>query len=135
MFIENFEVRDSELDAQGVVNNANYFTYMEHARHKIAKSIGLNFVEMAKNNQNIFLISSKIDFKYPLKSGEKFYVETTVALEGLVKFAFNQIVKKQDSTIAAIGFNICVCIDENNKNRPYIPEQLQKYFKQSPTSD
>lgn len=124
MFIENFEVRDSELDAQGVVNNANYFIYMAHARHKFAESININFVEMARNNQNLFLISSHIDFKFPLKSGDKFFIETKIIPEGKIRFAFEQVVKKLDGTIAAIGLNTCVCIDENNRRRPYLPEQI-----------
>lgn len=127
IFIENFEVRDSELDAQGVVNNANYFTYMAHARHKFAEIIGIDFVEMAKKHQNLFLISSHIDFKYPLKSRDKFIVETSIVPEGRIRFAFNQIVKKQDDvgTVVAIGYNICVCIDETNRRRPYIPKQVE----------
>ena len=34
-----FEVRDNEIDIQGVVNNANYFIYMAHARHKFLSEI------------------------------------------------------------------------------------------------
>ncbi|MBP9777766.1 MAG: acyl-CoA thioesterase [Rickettsiaceae bacterium] len=125
MFVENFEVRNSELDIQGVVNNSYYFTYMEHARHKIGNAIGINFVEMAQNNQNIFLISSHINFKCPLKSGDKFFVETIIVPEGKIRFAFEQVIKKNDGTIIAIGHNVCVCIDENNKRKPYIPEQIE----------
>lgn len=128
MFIENFEVRDNELDAQGVVNNANYFIYMAHARHKFAESINLNFVEMAKKNQNLFLINSNIEFKYSLKTGDKFLVETTLIPEGKVRFAFKQIIKKIDGTVVAKGFNICACIDENNRRRPYIPSEIIEYM-------
>ncbi|QGO66637.1 hypothetical protein Psal073_01594 [Piscirickettsia salmonis] len=34
LFIWQSEVKDSELDAQAIVNNAVYFTYLEHTRHK-----------------------------------------------------------------------------------------------------
>src|SRR5579863_6233757 len=108
MFIENFEVRDNELDVQGVVNNANYFVYMAHARHKYVESIGINFVEMAHKKQNLFLIRAELDFKSPLKGGDKFFIETTIIPEGKIRFAFHQVVKKLDSTIVAIGHNICV---------------------------
>jgi acyl-CoA thioester hydrolase len=124
MSIEHFEVRDNELDTQGVVNNANYFIYMAHARHKFAESINIDFVEMAQSNQNLFLISSHIDFKYPLKSGDKFFIETVIIPEGKIRFAFEQVVKKMDGTIVAKGLNICVCIDENNRRRPYLPKKI-----------
>ena len=124
MFTVNFEVRDNELDVQGVVNNANYFIYMAHARHKYAQEIGLNFVEMFEKGQSLFLISSNIEFKQPLKSNDCFSVINSVVLEGKVRFAFKQQVVKNDGTIIANGYNVCVCIDENNRRRPYIPQQI-----------
>lgn len=120
-----FEVRDSELDAQGVVNNAYYFIYMAHARHKFIDEIGINFVAMANAGQNLFLISSKIDFKQPLKSSDKFTVESKLVSEGKIKFAFEQNIIKNDNTLIAVGYNVCVCIDENNRRRPYLPEQIK----------
>ena len=62
------EVRDNEIDIQGVVNNANYFIYMAHARHKFLKEVlDIDFIEMAKSNMNLFLINSNIEFKKPLE--------------------------------------------------------------------
>lgn len=124
-----FEVRDSELDSQGVVNNANYFTYMEHARHKFGKEFGIDVIEMAKNNQNLFLISTTMEFKYSLKSGDIFYVESVLVPEGKIKIAFKQTIRKEDGTLIATGYNVCVCIDENNRRRPYIPEIIALQFK------
>ena len=34
LFRVDFEVRDNELDIQGIVNNSNYMIYLAHARHK-----------------------------------------------------------------------------------------------------
>ena len=41
-----FEVRDYECDLQGIVNNAVYQNYLEHARHQLLKSIGVDFAEV-----------------------------------------------------------------------------------------
>ena len=120
------EVRDSELDAQSVVNNSYYFVYMAHARHKFVHKIGIDFVDMARNGQNLFLISSNIEFKQPLVSGDVFIVESTLVSEGKVKFAFQQKIVKKDGTLVASGYNICVCIDENNRRRPYLPEKIKE---------
>ncbi len=38
-FSIQLKVRDYECDMQGVVNNANYQHYMEHARHEYLKAI------------------------------------------------------------------------------------------------
>ena len=34
------EVRDYECDLQGIVNNAEYQHYLEHARHQFLRSVG-----------------------------------------------------------------------------------------------
>ena len=45
-FTVEFTVRDYECDLQGVVNNANYQHYLEHARHEFLISKGISFVEL-----------------------------------------------------------------------------------------
>ena len=47
------EVRDNELDAQGIVNNANYMNYLSHARHKHALELNINHTEFAQKNLNL----------------------------------------------------------------------------------
>ena len=37
------DVRDYECDLQGLVNNAVYQNYLEHARHQYLASLGLSF--------------------------------------------------------------------------------------------
>lgn len=123
-----FEVRDNEIDIQGVVNNANYFIYMAHARHKFLNEIiKIDFIEMAKDKQNLFLISAKIDFKKPLLPNDKFYITCKLIPEGKIRFVFEQEVRLYDNTLIAIGYNTGVCID-GNKNKPYVPKEILEYL-------
>lgn len=124
-----FEVRDNEIDIQGVVNNANYFIYMAHTRHKFLQEVlNVDFIEMAKANQNLFLISANIDFKKALLPNSKFYVTCKLIPEGRIKFAFEQEIRlSTDDTLIATAKNIGVCMD-GNKNRPYVPEFITKYY-------
>ena len=50
------EVRDHELDAQGIVNNAHYLHYLEHARHKFLNQIELDFVGLAQRGVNLVVV-------------------------------------------------------------------------------
>ena len=124
-----FEVRDNEVDIQGVVNNANYYIYMAHSRHKFLQDVlKVDFIEMAKANFNLFLISSQIEFKKPLLPNEKFYVTCKLIPEGKIRFAFEQEIKlSSNDLLIAKGLNIGVCMDVN-KNRPCIPDAISKYL-------
>lgn len=121
------EVRDNEIDIQGVVNNANYFIYMAHARHKfLQEELKIDFIEMAKANHNLFLINATIEFKKPLLPSQKFYVTCKLVPEGRIRFTFEQEIRlSSDNTLIAKGLNVGVCMD-GNKNRPYVPEAIVK---------
>jgi acyl-CoA thioester hydrolase len=99
---------------------------MAHARHKYIAKLGIDFVEMAQQGQNLFLIASNLEFKQSLKSGENFTVTSALVPEGKIKFAFKQKITKSDGSIVATGYNICVCIDETNRRRPYLPEIISR---------
>ena len=129
MFKIDLEVRDNEVDIQGVVNNANYFIYMAHARHKFLHSIGIDFAEMAKNKQNLFLVNTNLEFKRSLLPNDKFYVTCELIPEGSLRFAFEQkIFRLNDDTLIAKAINVGACIDGNTK-RPYLPDQIKANFK------
>lgn len=131
MFKEFFEVRDNEVDAQGVVNNSHYMNYFAHTRHKFLDANGVNFFEMSKNNQMLFLIRSEIDYKLPLTSNTEFYVTCTMSIEG-VRLIFNQEIRTNNNDLIAVSKNIGVCMNKNNnKNRPYIPDNIKAIADQS----
>lgn len=98
-FILNFEVRDYECDLQGIVNNAVYQNYYEHARHQYLKSTGLDFATLHQQEIDPVVYRIEIDFRKPLKSGDSFHVETSVIREGNLKFIFNQEIKIQENLV------------------------------------
>lgn len=87
-----FEVRDYECDMQGIVNNAVYQNYLEHARHQFIKSKGLDFAEITKQGINLVLIKAELEYKHSLKSNDAFYIQSTVERTSKLKFAFHQAV-------------------------------------------
>ncbi len=66
-------VRDYECDLQGVVNNAVYQNYLEHARHEYLKSIGIDFAALAAQKINLVVVRVEIDYKASLTSGERLW--------------------------------------------------------------
>jgi acyl-CoA thioester hydrolase len=85
-----FVVRDYECDLQGVVNNANYQHYLEHARHEFLISKGVSFVKLHDEGIDLIVTKVEIEYKYPLKSHDEFIVTVNIRREGNARILFIQ---------------------------------------------
>jgi acyl-CoA thioester hydrolase len=92
IFSHNFEVRDYECDLQGVVNNAHYQHYLEHARHEFLLTKGISFSALHEEGIDLIVTRIEIDYKYPLRSGDKFLVTVNIRREGNVRLLFEQAI-------------------------------------------
>ena len=90
IFSHEFMVRDYECDLQGVVNNANYQHYLEHARHEYLISKGVSFADLHDEGLDLIVTRVEIDYKSPLRSRDRFVVRLTAGREGNVRFVFFQ---------------------------------------------
>jgi acyl-CoA thioester hydrolase len=89
-----FAVRDYECDLQGVVNNANYQHYLEHARHEFLVSKGVSFAKLHEDGIDLIVIKVEIDYKYPLRSRDRFVVRLNVVRDGNAKLLFMQEISR-----------------------------------------
>jgi acyl-CoA thioester hydrolase len=90
----NFSVRDYECDLQGIVNNAVYLNYFEHARHTYLISKNIDFAGL--HNEGIDLVVSRIeiDYRLSLTSGDPFVVRLNIHREGQLRLVFEQDIFK-----------------------------------------
>ena len=122
-----FKVRDYECDIQGVVNNAVYQNYLEHARHEWLLKAGINFAKLALKKINLVVIRVELDYKWPLLAGEEFYIETTAQQISRIRFKFQQnICRSGDNKLILQGKIIGASL--NQKGRPAVVEELVGLF-------
>ena len=124
-----FFVRDYECDLLGVVNNAVYQHYLEHARHEFMHSAGIDFAKLHDEGIDPIVARVEIDYKYPLISRDKFVVCINIHREGRLRFVFDQdIYRLPDEQIILNGKVIGVCLQNG---RPVVPDKvievLEKY--------
>jgi acyl-CoA thioester hydrolase len=75
IFELNMKVRDYECDMQGIVNNAVYMSYLEHARHEFLESRGVTFRSLVEKDIIVMVSNMEIAFKASLRSGDLFVVK------------------------------------------------------------
>jgi len=103
-------VRDYECDLQGIVNNANYQHYLEHARHEYIKTIGLSFSKMHDDGIDFVVARLEMAFKTPLKSGEDFNVTVQMKKEGIRWVFIQNIYREPDQSLVVKAKVDSVCL-------------------------
>lgn len=123
-FTLEMAVRDYECDLQGVVNNAVYQNYLEHARHEYLKSIGIDFAALAAQGINLVVTRVEIDYKTSLTSGDRFVVKVRLERISPVRIGFRQdIIRLTDRKAAVNALVIGTAL--NAKGRPQLPEAMK----------
>ena len=65
-------VRDYECDMHGIVNNAVYLNYLEHARRLFLLEHGVGFAALAERGVTLRLTDISIGYRHSLRSGDRY---------------------------------------------------------------
>jgi acyl-CoA thioester hydrolase len=122
IFKVEFSVRDYECDLQGVVNNANYQHYLEHARHEFLISKGISFVQLHEEGIDLIVTKVEIEYKYPLRSRDKFNVTIDIQREGNARLVFNQQIFRSPDEKLIVNAKVTGVATKNG--RPVPPGKL-----------
>jgi len=117
-----FAVRDYECDLQGVVNNANYQHYLEHARHEFLISRGISFAQLHEEGIDLIVTKIEIEYKYPLRSRDRFIVKTSIQREGNIRLVFLQDIYKLPDMKLVVCARITGAATKNGK--PVYPGEV-----------
>ena len=131
VFELEFEVRDYECDLEGVVNNAVYLNYLEHARHNFLRTQGLDFAQLHDQGCDLVMTRAEIDYKIPLRSGDRFVVRLNVGRQSRLRFVFDQAIYRLprfDLALEAriVGTGIIA-------GKPGLPDEIQALLDNQPS--
>ena len=111
------KVRDYECDIQGVVNNANYQHYLEHARHEFLETVGGSFCRMHEQGFDPMVSRITMEYKKPLRGGDRFVVCINVVRKG-AKLVFLQVIYNlSDGSVSLKGEVDVVCLKNGRLTR------------------
>lgn len=118
------KVRDYEVDAEGIVNNARYLNYMEHTRHEFCDSAGLSFRRMRELGMSPVVSHIDIRYKTSLGLGERFVSRLTLERKG-PRFIFRQWISNSRGDLCAEALITIVNVIDG---RPSRGEELAEAF-------
>ena len=122
------KVRDYEVDAEGIVNNANYLHYLEHTRHEFCQFAGFTFREM--HSQGIDPVLRKVEIEYltPLGLGEEMISKLNISRKG-ARFIFQQDIYKPDGTPVVKSIVTVACLENGRVGRgELLAQKFEKYL-------
>lgn len=121
------KVRDYECDIQGIVNNANYQHYLEHARHEFLLSHGVSFADLHERGTDAVVARITMQFKTPLHSRDEYVCKIWVKKEGLKWIFMQDIFRREDMKLSVRAQVDTVCLvngrlaDSEELNRTFLP--------------
>lgn len=114
IFTYRIEVRDYEIDAEGIVNNANYLHYLEHTRHEFCNKVGFSFAQMCEKGITPVLSRVEIDYMTPLRSGDVMVSCLNIKRKG-PRFIFYQDVFRESDESPVVKAVVTVVSLKNDK--------------------
>ena len=128
-FTIGMKVRDYECDIQGVVNNANYQHYLEHARHEFLESIGGSFTHLHSQGIDPMVSKITIEYKRPLRGGDNFVVGINMERRGAKLVFLQDIYNKATGELSVKGEVDVVCLKDGRLTRGEVFDEMFKdYF-------
>ncbi|MBQ8365182.1 MAG: acyl-CoA thioesterase [Bacteroidaceae bacterium] len=119
-------VRDYELDFQCVVHNSNYQRYLEHARHAFLEEHGGSMTAMHAAGVDPMVSKITIEYKSPLRGGDKFAVCINMKREG-VKLVFLQDIYNLANEKLVVKARVeVVCVKDGRLTRGELFDEVFK---------
>ena len=127
-FTHEMKVRDYECDLQGIVNNANYQHYMEHCRHVLLEKLGVNFGKLHEDGIDAMVAKITIEYKLPLRSGDKFVVGINLERKGPKIIFYQDIYRFSDGKLCTKGIVETICVENGRLTRGAIFDEIFKDY-------
>lgn len=125
-FCLEMKVRDYECDIQGVVNNANYQHYLEHARHEFLESIGGSFSRLHECGIDLMVSKVTIEYKRPLRGGDSFVVCINMERRGAKLVFLQDIYNKADGCLSVKGEVDVISLKDGRLTRGEVFDEMFK---------
>ena len=130
-FSYNFRIRYSEVDAQKIVYNSHYLTFLDVSIFEFFDAIGFNQEEYIKETNNEFhTVRAVVEYKAPATLGDTIEVLTRIKKIGNSSITFQQEIYLHESDkLLATGEIVWVNTNQEKMVPTTVPDYLRQLLK------
>jgi|TARA_Y100000389_G_scaffold87398_1_gene83938 acyl-CoA thioester hydrolase len=130
-FSYNFRIRYSEVDAQKIVYNSHYLTFLDVSIFEFFDAIGFNQEEYIKETNNEFhTVRAVVEYKAPATLGDTIEVLTRIKKIGNSSITFQQEIYLHESDkLLATGEIVWVNTNQEEMVPATVPDYLRQLLK------
>ena len=130
-FSYNFRIRYSEVDAQKIVYNSHYLTFLDVSIFEFFDAIGFNQEEYIKETNNEFhTVRAVVEYKAPATLGDTIEVLTRIRKIGNSSITFQQeIYLNESDKLLATGEIVWVNTNQEEMVPTTVPDYLRQLLK------
>ena len=130
-FSYNFRIRYSEVDAQKIVYNSHYLTFLDVSIFEFFDAIGFNQEEYIKETNNEFhTVRAVVEYKAPATLGDTIEVLTRIKKIGNSSITFQQEIYLHESDkLLATGEIVWVNTNQEEMVPTNVPDYLRQLLK------
>lgn len=122
------EVRPTEIDVMGHVNNAKYLEYMEWSREDWYNKAELPFDVFTEMNVGTVTVNININYRKEARLGQKLTIFTEPIRKGRSSYVLKHEIINEQNELVADAEVVSVTIDLKERKSVPIPEALAKQF-------
>ena len=124
-FSTDIELRFSDLDAYGHVNNAVFFTYLETARTKLFLD---KFIDFLNGGLLFLVVKAECEYRKPIQISDRVVVSMTAPRIGRSSFDIDYTIHNGQGSTFATAKTVMVCYDGKRGQAVAIPEDLKTHL-------
>ncbi|MGQ0849771.1 MAG: acyl-CoA thioesterase [Actinomycetota bacterium] len=118
------KIRYSDTDAQGIVFNGNYLTYLDDAMTDYFEALGTNWAEVHGQGFDLVAGHIEIDFRSPARLGETVVTGVKADEVGNTSLTFRARVWEAGGRTVAEAINVQVVVDATTLEKRPVPQLL-----------
>lgn len=122
------EVRPTEIDVMGHVNNAKYLEYMEWSREDWYNRVELPFDVFTDMNVGTVTVNININYRKEARLGDILTVSTQPVKKGRTSYVLRHVIENEQGEQVADADVVSVTIDLESRKSVPLPDSLARQF-------